>query len=436
MRVVYHNAADRANPPTASSTAGAMSAANLLHPLKSRVWRSQGKTARLGLTWAKPEDISCLALPFCNLSPTAYGRARLTKELTATNLLTFSEAFNDGSWERIGFNLITGVAAPDGTNNAMAMVATSSDPYLNKAVSLTPGTYSFSIFLKATGVAVGKALNVWFWNNGNLGGFSAVADNRALTNGWVRYKATANITTAGSYRVRVDAPDTAANGDTVQIFGAQLESGAMSSYYPAGVAAATRPLGFIDSWQSYDYDSGLVPISPAAAPRVHGLTDVQAASAYSMLGGTYALAWTDLVGAYGADLYIDDQNNLQGYIEAAFLWAGRYWETASGPTAATWGVMDSTTVEYTRAGDQWADGGTMRHKLDIDLTQLPETDRPRMATMLKTSRKHPLLVAVFHNTDDPNKERMYTVLGRRASDSDLSIDYSMTYSMPIPLVEV
>ena len=75
LRVGYDNAADRGTL-AASSTAGALAAANLRTQMKAQVWRATGTSATLTLTWALPENIACVVLPFCNLTSTATMRVR------------------------------------------------------------------------------------------------------------------------------------------------------------------------------------------------------------------------------------------------------------------------------------------------------------------------------------------------------------------------
>ncbi|MGF7130528.1 hypothetical protein P3T40_002003 [Paraburkholderia sp. EB58] len=75
LRVVHDNAADRGTL-AASSTAGALAAANLRTQMKAQVWRATGTSATLTLTWALPEQIACVVLPFCNLTSTATMRVR------------------------------------------------------------------------------------------------------------------------------------------------------------------------------------------------------------------------------------------------------------------------------------------------------------------------------------------------------------------------
>jgi len=79
LRIVSDNALERAATFTASSTAGTLVVANLLQASKSSVHRSAGATP-LALTytatWTTGEPIGCVALPYCNLSPTATIRVR------------------------------------------------------------------------------------------------------------------------------------------------------------------------------------------------------------------------------------------------------------------------------------------------------------------------------------------------------------------------
>lgn len=79
LRIVSDNALERAATLTASSTAGALVAQNLVNWKKSSVHRAAGATptsVTYTVTWAAAEPISCVAFPFCNLSPTATMRVR------------------------------------------------------------------------------------------------------------------------------------------------------------------------------------------------------------------------------------------------------------------------------------------------------------------------------------------------------------------------
>jgi hypothetical protein len=75
LRIIYDNATARGTL-SASTTAGSLAASNLLTDIKSEVWRSTATTATLTLTWTNSEFVSCVALPFCNLSSAATLRVR------------------------------------------------------------------------------------------------------------------------------------------------------------------------------------------------------------------------------------------------------------------------------------------------------------------------------------------------------------------------
>lgn len=70
LRILHDNAADRCTI-SASSTAGALVATNMLTDTKSTAWRSVGTSATITLNWTAVETISGVILPFCNLTAAA-----------------------------------------------------------------------------------------------------------------------------------------------------------------------------------------------------------------------------------------------------------------------------------------------------------------------------------------------------------------------------
>jgi len=431
LRIISDNAVDRA-ALTASSTAGALVVANLKTDKKSDVWRATGAAARLTLAWPAPEAIGGVALPFCDLSPAATWRVRVSSEPAKANLLTYSEAFGDSSWEKIGMSLNGGQLAPDGTSTATAITASGADPYMSKSLTLAAGTHTFSVFLRGVGGTVGKTPNVWIWNINNLAGFSSAVDVRPLAGGWVRYAATCNVTTAGTYRVRVDAPDVAATNDVVHAWGAQMERGSLSSYYPSGAASATRPAGYIDGWQGYDYDSGQVLACPAPAIKLRGWTAAASMSAYAYGGGACARHWLPTaVPALCMVIDIADPDNLQGYIEAARLVAGEVWAPTYGASSAAETFVDATEHYETAAGDLLSRASTIRREVPIELRSMPPADRARLADILRASRAYPIFLSVFAGHADLDVERAHTVFGKRASDSEVEVQAAMRYGTKI-----
>lgn len=92
LRIIYDNAADRANSLTASSTSGQLVASNMLNENKGIVHRSTGTQVTYTMTWATPQAIGGVALPATNLSGTATIRIRLYSDTGCTAELADSGA--------------------------------------------------------------------------------------------------------------------------------------------------------------------------------------------------------------------------------------------------------------------------------------------------------------------------------------------------------
>lgn len=98
LRILYDNAIDRAATLVASTTSGAYAASNLIGDDKSTWWRSTVITATtLTSTWAVGETMSCVAAPFCNLSPTATIRVQLYDATSAGTLLLDTNTLQPGA---------------------------------------------------------------------------------------------------------------------------------------------------------------------------------------------------------------------------------------------------------------------------------------------------------------------------------------------------
>ncbi|WP_354675351.1 hypothetical protein [Cupriavidus alkaliphilus] len=86
LRIVHDNAADRA-VIVASSTAGGLVAANLQNDTLGLVHRSAGTSVTYTLTWPELETVGCVALPGCNLSPSAEIRVQVFDAAAGGELL-------------------------------------------------------------------------------------------------------------------------------------------------------------------------------------------------------------------------------------------------------------------------------------------------------------------------------------------------------------
>jgi hypothetical protein len=453
LRIIADNAIDRATL-TASSSATNFPVTNLQLPRKSDVWRATGTSARLTASWASPETVQGVALPFCDLSPTATIRARATNETPNANLITYSQQMeNSGVWSQTAVTVTSGTAAPDGTTSAVYLqdtTANSVHEIRTSMVSFTAGNYyTISAFLKAgTRNFAYIGLPTAGFSTSQYIIFDLTAGTAALTvgtptsysiqpvsgmPGWYRCSVTALATTTasgtcflGMRAAAVAGPYVGDGNSWIYAWGCQVELGYMTSYYPTTSAPATRPLGYIDSWQSYSGDSGTVLACPAPASRPRGFTAAQAASAYAFGGGACARAWLSApVQAYGLAVDIVDTGNLPGYIEASHLVAGAYWESATNfDYGASAQPIDTSKSSRNDAGDQITDIGTVSRHLKIPMSNLSPTDQTALWNiMLACGTHYPVFVSMFPGDSDLAREARHQVYGKFQELPEMSLPY-------------
>ena len=201
-------------------------------------------------------------------NPTTGESLGLLIEEQRTNLLTYSDQFDNAVWSKTRSSITANtVVAPDGTLNGDKLVedttATSSHELAESVSGLTAQVYTFSVYAKAAGRSV---LQITFSGNGGSGyanfdlssgvlgtvGNSAVASITSVGNGWYRCSiASGSAFSAGSctFAMMPQTSTTAARyggytGDGysgIYIWGAQIEAGSFpTSYIPTTSAQVTR----------------------------------------------------------------------------------------------------------------------------------------------------------------------------------------------------
>jgi hypothetical protein len=194
------------------------------------------------------------------------GSPALLVEPSAQNLALRSEEFNvSGTWGFVpgGTGASPSVTAnaaisPDGTQNAETVLLNrgagntiGDQSTLQQNITLaTSGTYTFSVYVKATSSAdIGKQIFLRIGNGGSLIAYT-------LTANWVRLTRTETGLASGSTPIQIGnrGTITADNSVSVDLWGAQLETSSVAtSYIPTTTGTVTRNADVISLTGATDY---------------------------------------------------------------------------------------------------------------------------------------------------------------------------------------
>ena len=221
--------------------------------------------------------------PRFDYDPTTMTPRGLLIEGSASNLLTYSEAFTpdwtDTNITRDG----TLRTSPDGTADALRVTASAGNATIIRTSAIgTSAQRTFSVWLRrVTGTG-----NIQYTQNNGTNWTT-----QAITSSWVRYTFTHSVDHQAGIRI-------VTSGDEIEIWGAQLEAGSgASSYIPTVASTVTRVADFCTIPTSSFITGPLypqtlfvecIPATPSAAfPDIVRLFDRTA-------GGTFS---------YGTELY-------------------------------------------------------------------------------------------------------------------------------------
>lgn len=208
---------------------------------------------------------AAIDVPRIDYDPVTHAHTGLIIEAAATNLLTYSEQFDNAAWTKTNATITANsLAAPDGTTNADSFIeaAGSSQKYMRVSLATVgPGTYTLSIYAKTLSGTRYLALEFDAGGGETRRSFFDVANGTVTSNynsaagsitaiggGWYRCAVTVTMVGAASLMwVYISNSSSSVSGYTgngtsgLYLWGAQLETGtAATSYIPTTTAAVTR----------------------------------------------------------------------------------------------------------------------------------------------------------------------------------------------------
>jgi len=198
--------------------------------------------------------------PRLDYDPVTLQPRGLLVEEARTNLLTYSEQFNDANWTKLNGLTVSAnsTAAPDGTTTADTLIEPAATNIfgVRQAATLPAGSAAFSVFVKPNGrnwvqliCAAGGSGSAFFnVSTGVVGTTSgATATISPAANGFYRctlvFTAVSGANTLDLRLASADGTTSYAGNGTSGVFvwGAQLEAGAFAtSYIPTIASTVTR----------------------------------------------------------------------------------------------------------------------------------------------------------------------------------------------------
>lgn len=262
--------------------------------------------------------------PRFDYDPVSLAARGLLIEEQRTNLLTYSEQFDNAAWAKADVTVTANaVVAPDGTLSADTVIPNATNTGTHRIfqnATLTATAYTYSVYAKAAGynfLVLQTDLSGYVEFNLSTGVVSATsgvnytASITSVGSGWYRCAITFTGTAASYAMYNYVYPATgvasfSGNGTSgIYLWGAQLEAGAFAtSYIPTAAAQVTRAADIasmtgtnLSSWFNATEGTLFAEATPSQAPATEGIVRFMAAF-YDGLSYTNALRYERTAGNF------------------------------------------------------------------------------------------------------------------------------------------
>ena len=233
--------------------------------------------------------------PRFDYDPVTLAPRGLLIEEARTNIVTYSEQFDNAAWTKVGLTVTANAtASPDGTVGADKLAedatAAAHQTYTNPIAISAGSTYTYTVYAKQ---AERNWISISAWDtserftwfnlaNGTIG-TNTVGNTATITpvgNGWYRCTVTRTVSSANTYgQFFVSTNDNVVNyagtaGSGLYIWGAQLEAGSFAtSYIPTVASTVTRNADVatmtgtnFSSWYNQSAGTFVIGLTPRGGP--------------------------------------------------------------------------------------------------------------------------------------------------------------------------
>lgn len=160
-------------------------------------------------------------------------------------------------------------------------------------------------------------------------------------------------------------------------------------------------------------------------------------NAYSYVGAAYGRCYTTPTVCRKMEVIIIDSANASGYVEAARLVCGNYYNPVNDAEIdVSIEYPENSTSSRNDASDLITDIGTRTKKLSFNLNNMTIADRNKILAIFKSNGvSRPMFVSLMSEDGDVTNEQHYQIYGKMSQSTSVSIAYWQAYTTAISIEE-